>query len=35
MNAPPMVDVPPGETDPLKIAMAELKEGKVPIVVRR
>lgn len=34
MNAPPMVEVR-DETDPLKIAMLELKEGKVPIVVRR
>jgi len=23
------------ETDPLKIAMLELKEGKIPIIVRR
>lgn len=35
MNAPPMVDVPQGETDPLKIAMLELNEGKIPIIVRR
>ena len=34
MNAPPMVDVRE-ETDPLKIAMMELKENKVPIIVRR
>ena len=34
MNAPPMVDVRE-ETDPLKIAMMELKENKIPIVVRR
>jgi DNA-directed RNA polymerase I, II, and III subunit RPABC2 len=34
MNAPPMVDVG-AETDPLKIAMMELKENKVPIIVRR
>ena len=34
MNAPPMVDVR-DETDPLKIAMMELKENKVPIIVRR
>lgn len=34
MNAPPMVDVG-AETDPLKIAMKELKENKVPIIVRR
>ncbi len=35
MNAPPMVDVPAGETDPLKIAMLELNQGKIPIIVRR
>jgi DNA-directed RNA polymerase I, II, and III subunit RPABC2 len=34
MNAPPMVEVR-DETDPLKIAMQELKEGKIPIIVRR
>lgn len=33
-NAPPMVD-PKDETDPLKIAMMELKEHKIPIIVRR
>ena len=33
-NAPPMVEVR-DETDPLKIAMLELKEGKIPIIVRR
>jgi DNA-directed RNA polymerase I, II, and III subunit RPABC2 len=35
MNAPPMVDVPAGETDPLKIAMLELHAGKIPLIVRR
>lgn len=35
MNAPPMVEVPPDVTDPLKIAMAELNQGKIPIIVRR
>lgn len=34
MNAPPMVDVK-GETDPLKIAMMELKENKIPLIIRR
>lgn len=34
MNAPPLVDVK-DETDPLRIAMRELKENKIPIVVRR
>lgn len=33
-NAPPMVD-PRDETDPLKIAMMELVENKIPIIVRR
>lgn len=34
MNAPVMVDLE-GETDPLKIAMKELRERKIPIVIRR
>lgn len=34
MNAPPMVDVA-GLTDPLQIAMKELRAGKVPLIVRR
>eukprot|EP00568_Trieres_chinensis_P008710 CAMPEP_0183302506 /NCGR_PEP_ID=MMETSP0160_2-20130417/8260_1 /TAXON_ID=2839 ORGANISM="Odontella Sinensis, Strain Grunow 1884" /NCGR_SAMPLE_ID=MMETSP0160_2 /ASSEMBLY_ACC=CAM_ASM_000250 /LENGTH=155 /DNA_ID=CAMNT_0025465281 /DNA_START=108 /DNA_END=575 /DNA_ORIENTATION=- len=34
MNAPVMVDLD-GETDPLKIAMKELRERKIPIVIRR
>jgi DNA-directed RNA polymerase I, II, and III subunit RPABC2 len=34
MNAPVMVDLD-GETDPLKIAMKELRERKIPIIVRR
>ena len=34
MNAPVLVDVA-GETDPLKIAMKELNQRKVPITVRR
>jgi DNA-directed RNA polymerases I, II, and III subunit RPABC2 len=34
MNAPPMVDLG-GMTDPLKIAQKELKERKIPIIVRR
>lgn len=33
-NAPPMVD-PKDETDALKIAMLELKENKIPLIVRR
>jgi len=34
MNAPVMVELE-GETDPLKIAMKELNQRKIPITVRR
>jgi DNA-directed RNA polymerase I, II, and III subunit RPABC2 len=34
MNAPVMVETD-GETDPLRIAQKELRERKVPIVIRR
>merc|ERR1719223_365482 len=34
MNAPVMVDLD-GLTDPLKIAMKELRERKIPIIIRR
>jgi DNA-directed RNA polymerase I, II, and III subunit RPABC2 len=34
MNAPVMVDLE-GETDPLKIAIKELRERKIPIIIRR
>jgi DNA-directed RNA polymerases I, II, and III subunit RPABC2 len=34
LGAPVLVDVN-GETDPLQIAMRELKERKIPIIVRR
>lgn len=34
MNAPVMVD-PGEETDPLKIALKELMEGRIPFIVRR
>ena len=34
MNAPAMVDIG-GETDPLKIAKKEMKERKIPIIIRR
>lgn len=34
MNAPVMVELQ-GETDPLRIAMKELEEGKIPIIIRR
>ncbi|ODV93546.1 hypothetical protein PACTADRAFT_52112 [Pachysolen tannophilus NRRL Y-2460] len=34
MNAPVLVDIE-GETDPLQIAMKELAQRKIPLVVRR
>jgi len=34
MNAPPLVELD-GETDPLKIAGKELRERKLPLIVRR
>lgn len=34
MNAPVFVDLE-GETDPLRIAMKELAEKKIPLVIRR
>ena len=34
MNAPVMVDLA-GETDPLKIANKELRERKIPLIIRR
>ncbi len=34
MNAPVLVDVE-GETDPLQIAIKELREKKIPLVIRR
>ncbi|KAI9343313.1 DNA-directed RNA polymerases I, II, and III [Zopfochytrium polystomum] len=34
MNAPVMVDLE-GESDPLAIAMKELRAGKIPLMVRR
>ena len=34
MNAPPMVEVE-GETDPLEIAYKELREKKIPFIIRR
>lgn len=34
MNAPVLVDLE-GETDPLQIAMKELAQRKVPLVIRR
>ncbi|ORX87480.1 hypothetical protein BCR32DRAFT_179776, partial [Anaeromyces robustus] len=34
MNAPVMVELN-GETDPLQIAMRELREKKIPLLIRR
>lgn len=34
MNAPPLVELD-GETDPLKIAAKELRERKLPLIIRR
>jgi len=34
LNAPVLVDME-GETDPLQIAIKELREKKIPLVVRR
>eukprot|EP00041_Stephanoeca_diplocostata_P006779 m.93644 g.93644 ORF g.93644 m.93644 type:complete len:109 (-) comp16533_c0_seq1:575-901(-) len=35
MNAPVMVELDLGETDPLRIAQKELREKKIPIIIRR
>eukprot|EP00960_Hanusia_phi_P022977 678931-Hanusia_phi.AAC.5 len=35
MNAPVLTSVPGSESDPLRIAMKELKDGKIPFVIRR
>ena len=34
MDAPVLIDLE-GETDPLAIAMKELRNGKIPLMVRR
>jgi DNA-directed RNA polymerase I, II, and III subunit RPABC2 len=34
MNAPVMVNID-GETDPLEIARKELREKKIPMIIRR
>jgi DNA-directed RNA polymerase I, II, and III subunit RPABC2 len=34
MNAPIMVELE-GETDPLQIALKELREKKIPLIIRR
>ena len=34
-NAPILVDIQPGEWDPLKIAEKELVERKIPFIIRR
>mmetsp|Transcript_5528 Transcript_5528/g.7166 ORF Transcript_5528/g.7166 Transcript_5528/m.7166 type:complete len:130 (+) Transcript_5528:68-457(+) len=35
MNAPVMVELEPTDTDPLQIAMKELRQKKIPIIIRR
>lgn len=35
MNAPVLVPLEPNESDPLDIAMKELAQKKIPLVVRR
>jgi len=35
MNAPIMVELEGNETDPLNIAMMELRQKKIPMVIRR
>lgn len=35
MNAPIMVELDGGETDPLQIAAKELRDRKVPMIIRR
>jgi DNA-directed RNA polymerase I, II, and III subunit RPABC2 len=35
LGAPVLVEVPADVTDPLALAMRELKEGKIPIIIRR
>jgi DNA-directed RNA polymerase I, II, and III subunit RPABC2 len=35
MNAPAMIVVESGVTDPLEIAEQELREGKMPLIIRR
>ena len=34
-NAPPMIDLQQGETDPYKVAERELTERKIPFIIRR
>ena len=34
-NAPVMINLEPGEWNPLSIAEKELKEGKIPFIIRR
>lgn len=35
MNAPTLVELEPGECDPLQIALKELLARKVPLIIRR
>ena len=34
-NAPPMIEPQPGETDPYTLAERELRERKIPFIIRR
>jgi len=34
-GAPVLIEVPPGVTDPIDIAMLELKKRALPIIIRR
>jgi DNA-directed RNA polymerase subunit K/omega len=34
-GAPPLIEVPPDVTDPIKIAELELKAKKIPILIKR
>ncbi|RLE90265.1 MAG: DNA-directed RNA polymerase subunit K [Thermoprotei archaeon] len=35
LGAPVLIKIPPGITDPIDIAMLELKRGILPIIIRR
>src|SRR3989338_8440265 len=35
MNAPTLVELDPGQSDPLQIAMKELQAKKIPLIIRR
>ncbi len=35
MGAPPLIELPPGVDDPIKIARLEFKYGVLPVIIRR